>query len=494
MTIVLKQSIRSGGSVLSAGLITSQFSASENSAFVARGIASAFPSPIAPVACGGLMGPLVAANAPIRVGSYGDSIANISSATTQDLRTVTTGNKAMTDLRFGSWLPSLSNGALRMVFNGGVSGDNTTQMAARESAGSSATRKSVQDARDVGCQVLVFSPPVNDLGSFTTATAQSTIDAAVTTALTNVTTLLTRARSFGIWPVVVSFGPYSNVAATDADNAVRRAAMRAWESRMRTAIELAAGGLGEYVDTGMICGDNIGAWLPGYSYDGVHPDSVAVRRRYRPLADAIMARFGVTASPWALPLTSINFMDNADLSAVSSGLATRITRAAGSGTATFANQIVSAHGRPWQEVVYTPTVVDGNGNVNCNIDINFAVTGGSPFVGVSAGDLIAGECDLYIDDGLGGPPPVFSIGARMRMNGTATVYHDAFSFDPAKSPKLSFDEPVMLHVCTAPVQAVDASAALTGCLMQLYALTNQTAKNVRLVVGNIRAGKLPSTY
>lgn len=494
MSIVTKQEIRVGGSVLPAGTITQALSVADNAALVSRGAAMPFPAPVMPKPSYGLSGPLVAPVNPIRVGSYGDSIANISSASTQDLRTVTTGNKALNDLRFGSWLPSLSNGAIRMVFNGGVSGDNTSQMLARESAGASATRKSVQDARDVGCQVLVFSPPVNDLGSFTTATAQSTIDAAVTTAHNNIRTLLRKARAFGIWPVVVSFGPYSNTGASAADNAVRRAAMRAWESAMRATIAAAAGGLGKFVDTGMICGNGDGEWLTGYSYDGVHPDGVACRRRYQPVVDAILARFGVSPPTWALPLTSINFMDNADLSAATSGLATRITRAAGSGTATFANQIVYAHDRPWQEVVFTPTVLDGNGNVNCNIDINFPVTGGSPFVAVSASDLIAGECDIYIDDGLGGPPPVFTVAARMRMNGTATVYHDAFSFDPVKSPKLNFDEPVMLHICTAPVQAVDASAAMTGCLMQLYALTAQTAKTVRMVVGNIRAGKLPSTY
>ena len=228
----------SEATLISLGYAVADLNGPDNSPVPVTGVVNEVTGRISLSAGGqsiGLEPLLYPANGQIKWGSYGDSIANLSSYANFDLRQITTAAGFSVE-RMGSWIGTLSNGLFRLTANFGVSGEATTAMLARESAGASATRKSIVDAASTGAQFLVNSFGINDIQTLASGASQATIDGVVNTALANIIAILKKQKANGIWPITHSLLGYNLNTATAGEIATRQAASRQLNTAIGSAI------------------------------------------------------------------------------------------------------------------------------------------------------------------------------------------------------------------------------------------------------------------
>ena len=228
----------------------------------------------------------------VNAATFGDSTANLGS--TVDLRVL--------DVVFpGSGATIVSTGTnklgavhefsqLQAIYNAGISGENTTQMLARDAAAASATRRAVQDVLAVRPDVVLLrGASINDLQGVNNANWSATADAAAVRHLQ----LVSRFVTAGV-PVIDSgcFGYGDGALATSATpDAVRSALLR-----LNTLIKAGLSqfdGMAVYVDPAGVLLDASGRFLPGVTADGLHL-SDAGGRLHGPLeALALRRMFGI---------------------------------------------------------------------------------------------------------------------------------------------------------------------------------------------------------
>ena len=252
------------------------------------------------VAGGGkaIPGPIRTGYAQSVLGTFGDSIANISSFANHDLRQISGSSMGSNSDRMGVALNALANGGFRISFNGGVSGETTTQMLARDAAGGSATRKAITDAATLGIKHLVLSAGINDLQNPTLPAGSSSavIDAAVAASIVNLVKLCQRAMAMGITPHVPALLGYRYAAASglatnsQANVATTQEAIRRWNVLAKATFVSAGTGLGYFYDSFVpSIVDGNGAWLAGLDQgDGLHPSENSTYLIYGPVAQNIL--------------------------------------------------------------------------------------------------------------------------------------------------------------------------------------------------------------
>lgn len=430
--------------------------------------------------------------AQIPVATFGDSIANISSYANFDLRQISGGAFSSNPDRMGVALMRLSNGALRVSANCGVSGDTTTQMLARDAAGASATRKALTDAMTIGCRHIVISAGINDLQNpaLPGGSSASTIASTVSASVSRMTQVLRRAVSMGMIPHLPALLGYrydatngtSGGTNTLANVQTTQAAIALWNSQMSAVVQAAGGALGYWYDSFRpLIVDSSGAWFTGMDQgDGLHPSENATNIIYAEVARNILALENVSGvSPFAYP-QGVNLFANADFSASSAGVATGVNPYVAVGTGTLSNQIITWRGQQWQESVLTPTGLDGNGNVSVQMDLTYSAP--------TTGDVLGGEISIYIDDGAGNPAPIFQYLARMRCNAN---FADCPNFNPTISPKVLRTTVIDGRYVPNPIVA---PAAVTTSVISVMALTNQLLTPIRLRIARPRVVKLASSY
>ena len=426
----------------------------------------------------------------IPVGTFGDSIANITSYAQQDLRRVN-GAPGLAGERMAPHLVSASNGAIRIVFNGGVSGDSTALMLARDAAGATATRKAITDAVTSGVRYLVNSIGINDGQALASSATGAQITAAVAASVTNAKAILRRQVAMGIIPITPAllgyrYEPTSALGTNDAAKvAVVQQFVREWNTAMSAAVTAAGVSLGYWVDDFLSrVVDSAGAWRAGRDQgDGLHPGYAACEIIYGSVA-ALICRIDGTSTAIAAALPAgANLFANADFSASSGGLATGLNAYASAGTATATRQIIEWRGQMWQEWTVTPTALDVNGNVGWQIDATWTSAA------IASGDVLGGELSLYVDDGAGGAPAgVFQSMTRMRAN---TVYVDLPLFNPTISPKVPSLSAIDRRFVSMPIIS-PAAAPATSFLSVV--LVSQTLTPFRVRIARPRVVKLPATY
>lgn len=232
--------------------------------------------------------------AQLPVASFGDSIANIATGTANfDIRQASGGGVySQSDARMGLALIALSNGAIRTVANCGVDGDNTTQMLARDAAGSSATRKAITDAVSTSARTIVFSAGINDGQALAPGASNAVIAAAVATSVDNVKKLCRRVISLGSTPLVPALLGYTYTPGSGLGTATAALVptvqefIRQWNAAMKAAFTAAGTAMGYFEDsfvTSIV--DANGAWLPGLDQgDGLHPSINGCNIIYAPIA------------------------------------------------------------------------------------------------------------------------------------------------------------------------------------------------------------------
>ena len=424
------------------------------------------------------------------LGTFGDSIANISSFTNHDLRQIS-GSMGSNSDRMGVALNALANGGFRISFNGGVSGETTTQMLARDAAGGSATRKAITDAATLGIKHLVFSAGINDLQNPTLPAGSSSavIDAAVTASIVNLVKLCQRAMAMGITPHVPALLGYRYAAASglatnsQANVATTQEAIRRWNVLAKATFVSAGTGLGYFYDSFVpSIVDGNGAWLAGLDQgDGLHPSENSTYLIYGPVAQNILFLEGISGtSPFAYP-AGVNQFANADFSAATSGVATGASIYVTVGTGTLANSIVTFRGQQWQQTILTPTGVDGNGNCGVEIDLTYA----SP----TAAQVIGSEVSVIIDDGAGGAAAgLFQYLVRSR---SGAAFADTPLFNNVISPKVNRLAAIDRRFAPNPIVA---PATVTPAILSVMALVQQATTPIRLMISRPRVVVLPTAY
>lgn len=440
---------------------------------------------------------------------YGDSRSNIGNngtANTFDLRTWTSA--APTGSVAGASFVFRSGGAIvqaypaaQIVANCGISGDTLALMATRESAGASATRKSLDDAWSTGARVLVFRAGINSITSLVTAGyVQATTDSIIAARRD----LIYRAVNRGFLVLDEGEAGYDYVGDSGTFPQTRIDAIRQTIMAVNAAAAsdaAASGGSIIYLNVWSLLCYSTGQWLPGMCEDTANPGQrlhpspraaqLVAQTLYKPLLSSLFGTLlpayvvygnGITAAPG-------NLLPNADLSASTSGLGTGWSHS-GSGTGpTRTPSIRVSGGRRWQDLLCTFSGAGTNlAQLNAPMPIQ---SGGS--ITVAAGQVYGFEFDFMIDDGNGGAPPPNDAGsllnARLRIYGAAgNVYYDAMAVNTLAVPMP--DGPIVGKAVWAPTTMAESSAAITASTTFGLYYGTASASQFRMSISNPRMVRL----
>lgn len=219
---------------------------------------------------GGTINTLALRTTPVRVATFGDSTANIGGLqvpSSQDISKVSVSTwqsglvqPILTGEKYylGSVYPQAY-----LVANGGISGQTTTQMLARDTLAASSTRYAVTDIINLAPDVVLLrGGSINDITGVTTGTLAAT----VTAVYANHCQIIQRLLSANIKVIDSGIFGFSGSA---TDPAATRSALL----QLNT---LFAAYADQYKDSVVfisplgVLSDSTGAFLPGISTDGVH--------------------------------------------------------------------------------------------------------------------------------------------------------------------------------------------------------------------------------
>jgi lysophospholipase L1-like esterase len=206
----------------------------------------------------------------LRVATFGDSTADFGT-----VRTGSVTDQQVCDIPVGTTTTSVSRNTTkwqlnqfyppaRLVANGGIGGETTTQMIAREAAASSTTRKSILDVVNLSPDiVLLRAGSINDLIAFTYPATEIQYQALLDRHMQIVDTFI----SNGIR--VLDEG----IAGYDATNFANiRPALIEMNSRIKSACQASRARLDfvKFLDpVGLTC-SSTGAYITGCTNDGIH--------------------------------------------------------------------------------------------------------------------------------------------------------------------------------------------------------------------------------
>lgn len=434
----------------------------------------------------------------VRVGSFGDSISDIgtvANVTAQDigLASAMATSVGLSSEKWAQWVQFFSGGAIYPVYNGGIGGQTTTQIASRAAGAEStnSTSKSLLNAQLFGAEALVYTGSINDF--WNTVTAESTpsqIATIIAIALGNTKTIFAKAKSLGIRMVFHSVMPYG-ISPVTADQAAVNAATAQYNAQV-VAWLTAAPWMGDYWDGRTAAQAADGGWNPAYTADGTHPNHAFYAQYASGLCDLIMVRMGVSRSRVAFPRAK-NIFSNADLSAAAAGLATGITVAANDGP--LVPTVVDDNGLKKQQFVWTLGNATGTDS-SLIVDIELNAAGASPNVPLAIGDVVALEFDLLIDNGNGGAPAIYTPNIYLRKfaGATPTIINSPFSLFAGATTQY-YVTPISGRVSGGALVIDEATGASSGKLSCRLGFQGRTqGATVRVQIYNVRAVKLPAGF
>ena len=422
----------------------------------------------------------------------------------------------MDPTKYASQICLQSGGFLRLVANCGISGENTTQFLARDSAAASTSRKAMSDGANLGATVMFTSIGVNDLQqnvfSTTTTTARDTW--LTGTLYPNIERILRRQKALGMEPVFLSLTGYDfgTFAAANpstfpngaADVTARRLVIPIINAYVRDVL-IPALGFGRYIDLWSTVCNADSSWKTGMSTDGLHPSKLGAQAGAQIIVSTF---FGSAVDPRTVRklyrpggANGANIWQNPSMEATggngSAGVAA--VYAAGGGTATFANSVVQAYGRYWHSSVCTPTAVDGTyGCTGMEIDFTLPIYGASPVTSFAAGDLLGVEAVVIIDKGTENVAcdDLIAFAGRARVwyaAGASSYYIDCIAYDLTVANQVTLTGVQILKFVIPALKVPDASANLTDAKFSVFAFS-RNLKPFRVLVSGVTAIKLPAGF
>lgn len=434
------------------------------------------PSELAPV-----MGLDHLRTVPLRVATFGDSTANAG-----NVRSVT--NQDTTQAVNANWGATFSGGITAdryaldraypqayLVMNGGITGQSTTQMLARDTLAASITRRAITDVINAAPDVVLFhGGSINDLSTVTAGT----LAAQVATTYANHILIIQRFIAAKIPVIDVGIYGFTNGSAiTATDQAATRAALVQLNA-MYAAYAAQYPQWIRFVPALGVVSDSTGAYLPGMSTDGTHLNRASQLIMSQQEALALSLLFGPSAK---CRYQGSNLFTNAMFANASSGLATGITTG-GTNTTPSNQQIQIINGAVWQTVDFTINAVS-----NTSI-LNIAYTPQS--YGLTAGDLVGMEVDILIQ-GLNGYSPTIT---GLTLRNSTFITGGSFRTESDMMAGASNGEQISSyigHINFPPMLlGVSSSGLGTNSSIALNVQTNDASGTIRLGYANPRIVKL----
>lgn len=413
-------------------------------------------------ASNGLVSTLGLRTTPLRVATFGDSTANIGdvrSPANQDVSQASSSAWQAGTISLSSasekWCIPVFYPQAYLVANGGITGQTTTQMVARDTLAASVTRRATQDVIDLAPNVVLFrGGSINDLMTVTSAT----IDSVVATTYANHCLIIQRFLAAGI-PVLDSgvFG-FSGSA---TDLAQTRLALLRLNALYKTYAAQYPGRV-EFVDPLNRVSDATGAYIAGMSGDGTHLNISGGLVMGAAESDALARLFGNSVNS---RFQGKNVIANASLAAtgvVGHGVqATNFGISASNATRQNA-KIEVINGKTFQTCEFLITAGTNNGQINMPFDPSATGTGMTAALGITTNDVYGFEFDFYIEPLNGATFTVSNLTGRVDVRdsvGSGRIVLDTFSVAYTNG---TISAPLQGHLSFPPVVFGDVQANLTN--------------------------------
>lgn len=422
---------------------------------------------------------------PLRVATFGDSTASLGTSQGANEMDGTVFSapfpaSGTTILKFDAdkWAAGESYPVAWPVFNGGIIGETTTQMIARDAAVASATRKAIADAINASPDVVIVrAGSINDLLGMTAANTQADIDGVYNRHIEIITKLMmTR-----VAVIDEGFYGYSPASGTAADLTFRRAAVVQLNARYK-AFAATYPDQVRFVDWVGVLTTADGNYLPGvYESSGVHLNKYGAQLAGEVEANIFKELYGSTVGN---RFFGPNLIANALMANTSSAAygtyATGFTVGVSGATRQNA-KIEIIDGQTYQTAEYVVTAASQYGTIY----IPFTPAS----MGIAVNDVYGFEVDLYIENMSGGVIPApnnqgFNVDITKTAAGTISVQLFSAGYTvPANGGNV-----VKAHVAM-PFKFTEASAAIASgdCFMKWGTNTLGTYK---LGISNPRIVKL----
>jgi hypothetical protein len=443
--------------------------------------------------------------------SFGDSITDLawSTAEVQSL----TASSALTDQKPTLWVIEGSRGLLRVVFDGGIGGQRTDQFLSRSANAYSTTRAAIEDMQRAGVRACWISGGINDVMQNITAaqgnTGAAAIESRAQTIFASLQTTMLRCVAMGVYPVWadmmgLTWGTgiqSANAQAVSSDVPYMVTCLRRVNALMAAAIPAAKGTLGGYAATNALVTNSDGTWKTNYDAgDGLHPGPMASSIVGPVISASVLSGLGQQTCEYSFP-SAPNLFSNQLFQQATTGLATGVAVATVGTVTGTSQQIIDAADpatgqmKTWQEYKFTATAFDGNGEAGAFFSFTcpLTVAGGGP-VDVGTLDRLAGEIDVWIDDGAGGAPALAQRLFRCRVSNNASG--SAFSDFPQNNtgltyPLPAFTGPFVDHMSTQVIQNPGGTYTTYGIFLGIY---TKSASTLRIRFANPRMAYLGPSY
>jgi len=421
----------------------------------------------------------------IRAATFGDSTANNGWANT-DLTSVTAPfpGSGATSLSFfvDKFGTNLYYQQMRLIANGGVSGETTTQMLARSAAGASATRKAIEDIAALNPDVIFYrGGSINDLLAVTAGTKSATIAA----------TLANHRKIVGLLrcaaPIVIDAGLYGFTNGTNVatDQSVTRQCILELNAQFKADASPSNGVY--YSDSLGTSHDSTGTYISGMTTDGTHLSLAGALLMAQKEAAIVASIFGI---PTKGPVyKGVNLVTNPLLSQTGAvGYGTQATGyTIGASNVTRQNAKVEViDGRYWQTCEFVPTTSAPNASIYIPANPqNWGVTS-------TTTDYIGMEYDFFVEMLDGSPislPSLTQFRSDVTKTANGRVVLDAFAVTYASTfPSYRFQGHVVF-----PLWLVgELSANLTNTADYFFSITLSDTRTFKLGISSPRIVKNPS--
>ena len=385
---------------------------------------------------------------PLRVATFGDSTATMAAGNT-DLQYFDAPFPASGATVIG---PDIAKFCLNhyypqayLVGCGGIGGETTTQMLARDTAGASATRRAIADVLNLAPDVVILrGGSINNLATIT----PGTYDATIATCFAEHVKIINRLLAGGV--VVIDEGIYGYSSEAVLYPALARSALLVVDKMIADyAADQKRYDL-VYINSGLR-DQSTGYYYSGMSYDGVHLSFTGQIRVAKLEAAALARIFGESGG---CRFNGQNLISNALFAATSSvgygTVPTGYSVVATNGAAANA-KIEVIDGKPWMTVEITPSAAA------CSSDI-YIPFNASTF-GIVANDILGFELDIMVQSMTGNMPPAptdFFVRNDLYKTAAGRVIATEFTTSLAE-----LDGPIRAH-SSIRYRCQEASAALTA--------------------------------
>lgn len=424
---------------------------------------------------------------PYRLATFGDSRAN---ANGTHLTTSTAGTIS------GEKVPgSLCQirGDMQVVFNGGISGGLTSDW---NSAGRASSSQTVKDLIAATPDLCYIQFGINDyIAGVSASTVVGYLKAAIDKIIGAGIPVIFESCNPAAAAATSYINGYSSAGGFGENAASKLAEMQAGNAAMKTWLAQFPSNIALYVDTSTVTTSADGyAKTDKTYYDGTHMSRMGCFAAANIINSASLPFFPIKSGQ-RVKCISPNGINRSFLSPTSGRAANFSAIVVENGTATATYQIVTDEdGDLCQEYNVSVTSVGGSTfRVRCDMLPDWV--GATPFVTLSAGNILQGAFDYTIDDGSGNAPIAYNVYGRCRIyyDDASNEYTQHGSVAQTAStdfPAITGAESGCILTPRLAVKTAMASGNMTAATsLQCHVIGNQTG-TFRLRIKNPQWGKV----